>query len=343
MHGTVTYMSPEQCRGYAFDRRADIFSLGVILYELVTGQRLFWADNDVASLHRVLEGNVPRPRKVKASIPAVLEDLIMNAVAPDPLKRLPTARSLADALETFGAGAGAILGARHVARWVHDVLGPRDVPWIGAATIVDVVPIVDDDTSLVALIAATPPDEEAPSTFGPSDAPKFDEVDTEPDRIDARRAPARHRHRALMGIVVGAGLLAGSIMTAVVMTRDEVPREPAAAAGQPRDSATQPGDTPIAAPIAPPNVEPAIVAPAATDNGSADAVADVPAPPAKKRPRRRRSEVVDTTNADATPTRESSSTPDAAPPVAPSTRKATKVEWDPTMLLPTDSGSGTKR
>ena len=72
MHGTVTYMAPEQCRGHAFDRRADIFSLGVILYELVTGQRLFWADNDVASLHRVLAGNVPRARKVKPGIPAAL-------------------------------------------------------------------------------------------------------------------------------------------------------------------------------------------------------------------------------------------------------------------------------
>src|SRR5207245_7236555 len=78
MHGTVTYMAPEQCRGHAFDRRADIFSLGVILYELVTGARLFWADNDVASLHRVLSGQVTSPRRVKPQIAPALEDIILT-------------------------------------------------------------------------------------------------------------------------------------------------------------------------------------------------------------------------------------------------------------------------
>src|ERR1700759_1113588 len=76
LHGTVTYMAPEQCQGHAFDRRADIFSLGVILYELVTGTRLFWADNDVASLHRVLSGTVPRPRTIKPEIAGALEDIV---------------------------------------------------------------------------------------------------------------------------------------------------------------------------------------------------------------------------------------------------------------------------
>jgi serine/threonine-protein kinase len=112
MHGTVTYMAPEQCRGHAFDRRADIFSLGVILYELITGTRLFWADNDVASLHRVLAGTVPRPRKVKPAIAPVLEDIILTAVAADPEKRFPHAKGLADAVEQYGASVGQILAAR---------------------------------------------------------------------------------------------------------------------------------------------------------------------------------------------------------------------------------------
>jgi serine/threonine protein kinase len=109
MHGTVTYMAPEQCQGHAFDRRADIFSLGVILYELVTGTRLFWADNDVASLHRVLSGAVPRPRSVRPQITTALEDILMTAVAHEPERRFTTALELAGAVEAYAARAGEVL------------------------------------------------------------------------------------------------------------------------------------------------------------------------------------------------------------------------------------------
>src|SRR5688572_25322947 len=95
--------SRARCTPPSHTWRPNSCSLGVILYELVTGPRLFWADNDVASLDRVLAGNVPRPRKVKAGIAPALDDLIMSAVAHDPLRRLPTAKALADELEAFGS------------------------------------------------------------------------------------------------------------------------------------------------------------------------------------------------------------------------------------------------
>ena len=79
LRGTVTYMAPEQCRGHAFDRRADVFSLGVILHELITGRRLFWADNDVASLHRVLSGAIPDPRDLVPSVDPELARIMMRA------------------------------------------------------------------------------------------------------------------------------------------------------------------------------------------------------------------------------------------------------------------------
>jgi eukaryotic-like serine/threonine-protein kinase len=174
MHGTVTYMAPEQCRGHAFDRRADIFSVGVILYELVTQRRLFWADNDVASLHRVLSGQVPPPRSVDPSISPALEQLIMTAIAHLPDHRFNNARALADAIEGLAASEGHVLGARWLARTLEEEIGPKHAPWIAATTIVQAIPMAEG--SLVELIAATPdPDELADFNFGPSDERAIEE------------------------------------------------------------------------------------------------------------------------------------------------------------------------
>ncbi len=164
MHGTVTYMAPEQCQGHAFDRRADVFSLGVILYELVTGTRLFWADNDVASLHRVLSGTVPRPRTIQPQIPGALEDIVMTAVAHDAEQRYPTALELAHALERYAADAGEVLSARWIARTMEALIGPKQVPWLATATEPAATP--HGDGSLVDVISAAEPDEPAPPSFG---------------------------------------------------------------------------------------------------------------------------------------------------------------------------------
>jgi serine/threonine protein kinase len=202
MHGTVTYMAPEQCQGHAFDRRADVFSLGVILYELVTGTRLFWADNDVASLHRVLSGTVPRPRELQPRLDGALEDIVMAAVAHDAGQRYPTALALADALERYAADAGEVLGARWIARTMEDLIGPRQVPWIAAATRPDALP--RGDGSLVDLIAADEPDEPAPPSFGdagdeagrataePSEPPRDAPSALNAPSAPANRAPTTH-------------------------------------------------------------------------------------------------------------------------------------------------------
>ena len=224
MHGTVTYMAPEQCRGHAFDRRADVFSLGVILYELLTGTRLFWADNDVASLHRVLSGDVPRPRKLVPSMPAELEDIVLAAVAHDQDKRMPTARAFVEALETYAEGSGDILGARWISRWVQDLIGPRDVPWIGSATIPDLAAALAEEAEspLVELIDAVPPDPVPPAlTFGPTIPSSPYDLDTQP-----RREPKKSR-ASLIG-VIGFGAVAGVVTTVLLMSRGgDAPTTPA--------------------------------------------------------------------------------------------------------------------
>jgi len=176
LHGTVTYMAPEQCQGHAFDRRADVFSLGVILYELVTGARLFWADNDVASLHRVLSGAVPRPRQVKPQLPGALEDLVMTAVAHAPERRFATALELAAAVEQYAATAGEPLGARWIARALEAIVGPRPVPWLAAPpAAAELTPVPSGEHSLIELIAAAGADEPVETGFG--DAGALDDRD----------------------------------------------------------------------------------------------------------------------------------------------------------------------
>jgi len=367
MHGTVTYMAPEQCRGHAFDRRADVFSLGVILYELVTGTRLFWADNDVASLHRVLSGNVPRPRKLRPAISSTLEDIVMTAVAHEQDKRFTTARDLADALEIYAGEAGEILGARWIARWVHDILGPREVPWIGAPTIIDVpaaVPDLDDTRgSLVPLIEAMPIVEEPPNpTFGPTTRSFSDEVATKP-----RRSPPVAKSRKVLASVIALGLVGGAGVTAFVMSRDDAGRSPAGSNRAPANESSK-GDPPTR--VAPAKVDPpATIDPPALDS---PAKVDLPAtidPPAvdsrvdelaadKVRPKRRRPtgdrSAADKPTTDKPTTDHPTVDNGSATPVADdsksrpsagsgSQRGTSKVEWNPTMLLPTDSGSGTKK
>ena len=204
MHGTVTYMAPEQCRGHAFDRRADIWALGVILYELVTRQRLFWADNDVASLHRVLSGQITRPRKLDPSLPAALEDIMMTALAQDPAARFRDARRLADALEAFAANHGLVVGARWIARTVEDFAGSRPAPWIPSTTVPD-LKAIPEEPSLVDVIErdVEPDPEPLLPTFG-----VVDERAVEEGLIPSATAPRRRRWIYVIGaaVVVGIGL-----------------------------------------------------------------------------------------------------------------------------------------
>ena len=277
MHGTVTYMAPEQCRGHAFDRRADIFSLGVILHELVTGTRLFWADNDVASLHRVLAGNVPRPRKVRATIAPRLEELVMTALAADPARRFATARALADELEAFATGSGAILAARNIAHWAEELLGPAS---IGEATVVDATPVPDEP--LVELIAATPADEPPSPTFGPTEAA---------DSVETQRAPAKRRSRRVLLGVLAAGAAIGTAATLYTMRAKPAPQPPPAVqpiAVEPSDAALAPDDA-VASEMYTPETSPAASVkkrrpPAHHRAPEAPAVKEPPATPAPPPP-----------------------------------------------------------
>lgn len=91
-------MSPEQVRGTAVDRRADIFALGIILWELTTARRLFRGDDTLDTIARVLELEIPRPTTLVRGYPADLEAVVMGALTKERDQRFDTAHDFARAL-----------------------------------------------------------------------------------------------------------------------------------------------------------------------------------------------------------------------------------------------------
>jgi serine/threonine-protein kinase len=360
MHGTVTYMAPEQCRGQAYDRRADIFSIGVILYELVTRRRLFWADNDVASLHRVLSGQVPPPRTIDPAISPALETIVMRATAHVADHRFGSARELADSIEALAAAEGHVLGARWLARTLEEEVGPKHAPWIAATTIVQ--QLVLPESSLVDLIAATPdPDEELVPTFGPLDERSIEEGSvpslatgpaTPPTRV-VSSAPVRARSRGLWWVVAGSAL--AGVAVAVVASTTRRHAAPAAAivpaAAEPAEPATGSPAPTAPAPQPPAPQPPAPQLPAAQPQLAQPQLAATPSPrvaPSGKpaaglgvrghhKTGRAHQTSAPIAGSDSAPPVTASTPPVAtASPTAPAAGSANHAAWDPNLLLPSD-------
>jgi len=99
--GTTAYMSPEQLRGQVLDARSDLFSLGLVIYEMVTGRRAFGGETSAVIAAAILSERPILPRDLRGDIPARLEDIILKTIEKDPADRTQTAAELRADLRRF--------------------------------------------------------------------------------------------------------------------------------------------------------------------------------------------------------------------------------------------------
>lgn len=99
--GKLVYMAPEQAAGAPVDGRADVFSLGVVLWELLTLQPLFPRDDAATTLKRLQSGDIPAPSTIEPRIPATLDQIVLTALATDRERRFASAAAFAQALRGF--------------------------------------------------------------------------------------------------------------------------------------------------------------------------------------------------------------------------------------------------
>lgn len=219
--GKPPYMSPEQVKNEAIDRRSDVFSLGVVLHELLTGQPLFEGDS-IYAIARAVEHQVivPPSATIGAPLPAGLDAAVMRALDRDPSRRTPTAAQLAEELErvigaagdeTLEAWAERELGpAREAHRaWIAGVITGHDAPKpkvgraTGAVTAVGAQALAALDIQPLAPTPVAARREAEPATHVPA-----------PDD-DTQLAPRRSLAVPIIGLLV----LAAAIVVVIAMMR----------------------------------------------------------------------------------------------------------------------------
>src|SRR5580693_2196889 len=123
LKGKFGYMSPEQVRGIPIDRRSDVFSCGIVLYELLTGERLFVGESDFSTLEKVRNVEILPPSTYNRRIPDELERIVLKALAKDVEDRYQNAIDLHDELQAFVYTAGEFYSRKDLAGWMKKTFG----------------------------------------------------------------------------------------------------------------------------------------------------------------------------------------------------------------------------
>src|SRR5262249_27369067 len=125
LKGKYPYMSPEQVDAKPLDQRSDVFSLGVVLWELCVRQRLFKGSTELVTARLVSDCSVPPPQRVNPSLPKEIDRLVLKALQRDPELRYPNASSMRDAIEAFIGLTGVSASRPDVAAYLGTLYAER--------------------------------------------------------------------------------------------------------------------------------------------------------------------------------------------------------------------------
>jgi len=197
--GKFAYMSPQQCLGEPMDGRADVFALGVVLYESLTGRPLYHRKTQYETMRAVIEEPVPSVRKYRPDLPESLDAIVQKALQKRQEDRFESAAAMQYALEHWLATQHEVVSAPRLAEYLQGVFGEE----IQRGPAVDSTPFGQsfqllDRPSGISIPSPPPSSLPPPST----EAPRILDLGAEPLLVD--EAPPR---RSRTGLYVGLALL----------------------------------------------------------------------------------------------------------------------------------------
>ena len=252
LKGKIAYMAPEQARSEKIDRRADVFAMGICLWEMIARRRLFKSEAEGETLNRLLYEPIPSLRSVDPEVPRELDEVCAKALARDLDERFATAAEFSDALENAARALEWLGSHREVAACIADVLG-RDISerradlraWLADTERRSLIPPAESSGDL-----SIPPKGAMVSVYVP---PLFD-MGTLRGASEGSQSRSQDR-RGFKGLaVVVAIALAGAVVAARWWQRPS-PESAATAA---------PAVSPPLSPAAPPVAQETSLSPAAT-------------------------------------------------------------------------------
>jgi serine/threonine protein kinase len=125
LKGKISYMSPEQVSGDVLDGRSDIFAIGILLYELTTGRRLYKDESDFKTMRKITDEPVVPPRDILPGYPDRLEEIVLKALEKNPDKRYQSGQALQSDLEAFARHEGLDISNMALAAFMRDVFSDK--------------------------------------------------------------------------------------------------------------------------------------------------------------------------------------------------------------------------